>query len=89
MAGDDLVLDLVVRGLRKNTAGDELVLRGIGTAIDDALCVGVTDAVECLKLVRSGGVNVEGRGRSCSGRGRRFCGLGDGGRWDQAWNCCK
>src|SRR5882672_9982924 len=73
VAGDDLVLDLVVRGLGKNAAGDELVLGGVGAAVDDALGIGVADAGEGLELVGGGGVDVEFVG----GSGR--CGLGSGG----------
>jgi hypothetical protein len=88
MAGDDLVLDLVVRGLRENAAGDELVLGGVGTTIDDALCVGVAYPVEGLKLVSCGGVDVE-RGCGSSSGGGRFCGLGNGRCCGQGWNCGK
>jgi hypothetical protein len=85
MTCDDLVLDLVVRGLRKNASGDELVLRGIGAAVDDALGVGVADAGESLELVGGGGVNVERRSSSSSGCGW-FGGLGNseqGGKREQ------
>src|SRR5580692_7912103 len=73
MACDDLVFDLVVGGLRKDAAGDELVLGGVGTAIDDSLGIGVANAGEGLELVGSSGVNVQ-RSSSC-GRGGS-CGLG-------------
>ena len=59
MAGDDLVLDFVVCGLRKDATGDELVLGGVGAAVDDAFGVGVADAGEGLELVGGGGINVE------------------------------
>ncbi len=58
-AGDDLVLDLVVGGFGKNAAGEELVLGGVGAAVDDALGVGVADAGKGLELVGGGGVDVE------------------------------
>lgn len=67
MAGDDLVLDLVVRGLGEDAAGNELVLCGVGPAVDDALCVGVADTVECLELIGGGGVDVERGGGGSSG----------------------
>jgi hypothetical protein len=60
MAGDDLVLDLVVRGLREDAASDELIFRGIRATVDDAFCVGIADTVEGLELVRRGRVDVEG-----------------------------
>src|SRR5258708_32986134 len=70
MAGDDLVLDLVVCSLGKNAAGDELVLGGIGAAVDDALGVGVADAGEGLELIGGGGADVLRRRRSrCCRRG--------------------
>jgi len=87
MAGDDLVLNLVVRSLRENAAGDELVLRGVGAAIYDSLCVGVSDAVESLQLIGRGRVDVKWGSRGCSGGGGRFCGLGNGRRAGQGWNC--
>jgi hypothetical protein len=59
MAGDDLILDLVVGGFGKNAAGEELVFGGVGTAVDDAFGVGVSDAGECLELVGRGCVDVE------------------------------
>jgi len=52
MAGDDLVLDLVVDALGKNATRDELIFGGVGAAVDDALGVGITDAGEGLELIR-------------------------------------
>ena len=65
MAGDDLVLDLVVGGLRENAAGDELVLGGVGAAIDDALGIRIANAGEGLELVGGRRVDIE---RCCGGR---------------------
>lgn len=59
MAGDDLILDLVIGSLGKNATRDELVFGGVGAAVDDALRVRVTDAGKGFELVGSGGVNVE------------------------------
>src|SRR6202795_447455 len=73
MAGDDLILDLVVRGLRENATGDELVLGGVGAAIDDALGVGVADAGKGLELVSRGSVDIE---RRCSCCRRSRCWFG-------------
>src|SRR5258705_10276870 len=84
VAGDDLVLNLVVRGLRENASGDELVLGGVGTAVDDALGVGVANAGEGLELVRCGGVNIERRSggrRCCCRRLRRL------GKIEERGNC--
>ena len=72
-AGDDLILNLVVSGFRKNAARDKLVLRSVGAAVDDAFGVGVADAGEGLELVGCGGVDVELAGNSGGGFG-----LGDG-----------
>jgi hypothetical protein len=66
MAGDDLVFDLVVGGFRKDAPGEELVLGGVGAAIDDALGIGVADAGKGLELVDGGGVDVDLVG--CGGR---------------------
>src|ERR1700730_10661238 len=76
MARDDLVLDLVVRGLGKNAAGDELVLGSVGAAVDDALGIGVADAGEGFELVGRGGVNVE-RSSCCCGSCRWVRSLGE------------
>jgi len=84
MTGDDLVLDLVVSSLREDAAGNELVLRSVGTSINDAFCVRVADAVEGLELVRGGRVDVEGGGGGSSGG---FRSLGDSGCHGQGWNC--
>src|ERR1700679_3959266 len=67
MAGDDLVLDLVVGRFWKDAAGKKLVFGGIGAAVDDALGVSVTDAGEGFELVDGCGVDVDLVG--CSGRG--------------------
>ena len=61
VAGDDLILDLVVSGLWEDTSGNKLILSGIGASVDDSLGVGVTDSGECLELVGRGGVDVQGR----------------------------
>src|ERR1700722_13344174 len=70
LAGDDLVLDLVIGGRRKNAASEELILGGVGAAVDDALGVGVADAVEGLELVGSGGVDIK---QCCGGGGGLGC----------------
>src|ERR1700746_1683902 len=64
MTGDDLVFDLVVDALRENAASDQLVLGGIGAAVDDALRVGVADTGDRLELIGGGGVDVQ---RRCGG----------------------
>src|SRR5260370_40675922 len=64
MAGDDLVLDLVVRGLGENAAADELVPGGVGAAVDDAPGVSVADTRDGLELIGGGGVGIE---RRCGG----------------------
>lgn len=84
-AGDDLIFDFVVGGLGEDAAGDELILGGVGAAVDDAFGVGVADAVEGLELVGGGGVDVElvagGGGSGSFGGGSGLCGrfLGDAG----------
>src|SRR5260370_398170 len=55
------------------SVGDEVILRGGGADVDDALGVGVADAGKGLELVGCGGVDIELVG----GSGR--CGLGSGG----------
>jgi hypothetical protein len=79
VGGDDLVFDLVVGGFGKDTAGEELVLGGVGAAVDDTLGVGVADAGKGLELVDGGGVDVDlvGCGGAGFGGGGRF-GLGYG-----------
>jgi hypothetical protein len=80
VGGDDLVFDLVVGGFGKDAAGEELVLGGVGTAVDDALGVGVADTGKGLELVDGGGVDVDlvgCGGRSWFSRGGGF-GLGYG-----------
>src|SRR6185312_9571295 len=78
-AGDDLVLDLVVGGYGKDTAGGELVLGGVGPAGDDTGGIGVTDAVEGLELVGGRGVDVELVGGGGRRGGRSLgCRLGGG-----------
>ena len=72
MAGDDEVLDAVVGLLGHDAAADELVLGGVGAAVNDAFAVGVAYAGESLELVGSGGVNVE---QICGGGG---CGAAAG-----------
>src|SRR5580765_1910980 len=59
LRSDDGVLDLVVDVLGQDAAGDELVLGGVGAAVDDALGVGIADAGEGLQLVRGRCVDVE------------------------------
>src|SRR6476619_1843344 len=72
LGGDNVVLDLVVGGLREDSAGDKLILRSIGTAIDNALGVCVADAWKSLELVGSRGVDVDlvGSGGGCGGGSR-------------------
>ncbi len=43
-----VVLDLVVSGLREDSAGDKLILRGVGASVDDAFGVCIADARERL-----------------------------------------
>ena len=56
---DDLVLDLVVGRLRNDALLRELVLRGVRTALDDAVGVSIPNAGQRLQLVRSRGVDVQ------------------------------
>ena len=61
VAGDDLILNFVVTGLWEDTSGNELILSGVGAAVDDPLGVGVADTGECLELVGRCGVDVQRR----------------------------
>src|SRR5579875_1666173 len=63
LAGDDLVLDLVIRGLRDNSAGNKLVLCRVWPACNDARGISVANAVEGLELIGRCGVDVERRSR--------------------------
>src|SRR5205814_10299445 len=74
---DDVVLDLVVGGLRDDLLLDQVVLPPVRTVVDDLLGIGLADPGEALQLVRGGAVDVERRllllGRRLGGlaRGRR------------------
>jgi hypothetical protein len=78
VAGDDLVFDLVVSGLREDASGNELILGGVGAAVDDSLRVGVANSGECLELVGCCGIDVQGRGGCGSGGSAGFGALGNG-----------
>jgi hypothetical protein len=78
MAGDDLVLDLVVSGLWEDASGNELIFCSIWAAVDDSLRVGVADPGESLELVGRCGVDVQGRGGSSSSWSDGFGALGNG-----------
>ncbi len=73
LIGDDLILDLVVDTLRQNAPGHKLILRRVGTSIDNALRVSVPNTGNCFQLVSGGGVNVDlvRRRGCCSSRLRR------------------
>src|SRR5262245_2593716 len=51
LLGDDLILDLVVRGLGNDLLLHQLVLPLVGTAVDDLLRVGVTDAGKSFQFI--------------------------------------
>jgi hypothetical protein len=55
----NLVLDLLIRGSRKNLLLHQFILPLVRTALDDLLCVGIANTRECLEVFDSGGVDVE------------------------------
>ena len=62
LLGDDLALDLVVGRLRHDLLRDQLVLRLVGTPVDDLLGVGVADAWQGLELLLRRSIQVNGLG---------------------------
>src|SRR5206468_10070477 len=58
---DDVVLDLVVGGLRDDLLLDQVVLPPVRTVVDYLLGIGLADPGEALQLVRGGAVDVERR----------------------------
>jgi hypothetical protein len=79
--GDDHVLDAVVGLLGDDALADELVLRGEGAGVEDALGVGVADAGKALELVGIGGIDVDegGGGGRCRRLGSALGGGGEDG----------
>src|SRR3989449_313182 len=59
LAGDDVVLDLVVRRLRDDALADQLVLPLVGAILDDLLGVGVADPGQRLEVGLRGAVEIE------------------------------
>src|SRR5207302_3916241 len=59
LAGDDVVLALVVRRLRDDALADQLVLPPVGAVLDDLLGVGVADPGQRLEVGPRGAVEVE------------------------------
>src|SRR6185503_3485248 len=57
---NDVVLDLVVGGLRHDLLRDQLVLPLVWPVVDDLLRVGIPDAGHRLQLVRRGRIDVDG-----------------------------
>src|SRR5437899_10648532 len=56
LAGDDVVLDLVVRRLRDDALADQLVLPPVGAILDDLLGVGVAERGQRLEVGLRGAV---------------------------------
>ena len=54
-----LITSLAISGFWENALLGELILRGVGAALDDAICIGVADAGEGFELGGSCGVDVE------------------------------
>src|SRR6476620_12045855 len=59
MVGDDLVLYLIIGGLRKNFFGQQIALAVIWTAINDFLAIGVADPSECREFILGGSIDVD------------------------------
>src|SRR2546422_8662553 len=59
LVGDDVVLDLVVRGLRDDVLADQLVLPLVRTVLHDLLGVGLADPGQRLEVGLRGAVEVE------------------------------
>jgi hypothetical protein len=73
VGGDDHALDTVVGLLGEDAAGGELILGGVGAAVDNAFGVGVADAGQGFDLFGRGGVDVERTGGSGGGLGCLGC----------------
>ena len=82
LGGDNLVLNLVVCGARKDALGDELIFVGVGATVDDALRICIANAGESLELVGGSCIDVDLPGRCC---GRRRLGWG----LRECWECRK
>ena len=73
--GDDHALNLRVGIAWNDSLLRELIFSGIRATFDDAVCVGVSDARQCLELVMRSSVDVErialrsGNGGLCLGPG--------------------
>jgi hypothetical protein len=63
LAGDDLVLDVVVDRLGHDAPVDQLVLGAPRAALDDRLAARLADALQRHQLVLAGGVDVDQLGR--------------------------
>ena len=59
LGGDDLILDLVVGGLRHDFLGEELIFLGVRSTGDDLFRVCVPDSGKCLQVSFTGTVDVE------------------------------
>src|SRR3989442_15368867 len=59
LAGDDVVLDLVVRRLRDDALADQLVLPLVGAILDDLPGVGIADPGQRLEVGLRGAVEIE------------------------------
>ncbi len=59
LLGDDLVLDLVVGGLRENLLLHQVGFLGIGTAVNNLLRINGADAGQGVELVLGGRVDIQ------------------------------
>src|ERR1039457_4095226 len=88
LLGDDLVLDLVVSGLRKNFLRHQIRLLRIRPPVDDLLRIDCPNSWQRIKLILGRRIDIEqvrlgGRGRR-RGLGRSLGGLCDRHSADQA-----
>ena len=55
----NLILDLLIRGSRKNLLLDQLIFPLVRSPLDDLLCVGFANSWKRLELLGGGRVDVE------------------------------